>query len=554
MTTMHELELTFDPRTIEHLGLKMYSTLPPALAEIISNSYDADASKVNIILIENSNAVPQEIQVIDNGEGLSYEDINQKFLVIGRNRREAGDKPSAKFKRLPTGKKGLGKLALFGLSHSITITTTKDGLTNEFILDWDNLMSSKGAYKPKITKIEEKTDNANGTTITLKKLRRTSPFDPDALANSLSRIFIFPDNFKLTIKTPSGDIIAIDNKRKYKMFDEEFKWEIGKGKFVPSGSEYEDKIYGELLTAEKPLKPQSGLMGITLFSRGKLVNAPEFFSDSASSHFYQYLTGWISVDFIDDLDEDVISTNRQSIDWENAEMVKLRKFLSGIVSQVGKDWRKKRKDKKTNNLQETTKIDIEAWIETMPSFREIKKNVQQIVDIITSEEALETSVFNSLIECFHNVVPEYPLYHWRYLHDIVKKITEPYYKKKDYYQAFEEAMKKYVSEVRDKSASDISEAFNMFYNVFSEKNTVLSIIGDYKKSDGKDFGEDTKNNLQKGQQCLSLGVCAAGRNPLAHEEHEELKKSDLFSEKDCLDLLSLLSHLFKRLENSKKVK
>src|SRR3990172_10578941 len=51
-------------------------------------------------------------------------------------------------------------------------------------------------------------------------------------------------------------------------------------------------------------------------------------------------------------------------------------------------------------------------------------------------------------------------------------------------------------------------------------------------------------------QHLSQGIIAGGRNPLSHEEVNELKKSDLFSEKDCLDLLSLLSHLFKRLDNS----
>jgi signal transduction histidine kinase len=96
-----ELEMTFDPKTIEHLGLKMYSTLPPALAEIISNAYDADASKVKIKLIERR-GVPKGIKVIDNGDGLSYNEINDKFLVIGRNRRETGDTPSTKFHRRPT--------------------------------------------------------------------------------------------------------------------------------------------------------------------------------------------------------------------------------------------------------------------------------------------------------------------------------------------------------------------------------------------------------------------------------------------------------------------
>ena len=46
------LSLKFDPKTIEHLGVKMYSTLPPALAELISNSYDADAGQVSIEFLE----------------------------------------------------------------------------------------------------------------------------------------------------------------------------------------------------------------------------------------------------------------------------------------------------------------------------------------------------------------------------------------------------------------------------------------------------------------------------------------------------------------------
>ena len=41
--------LKFDPKTIQHLGLNMYSTLAPALAELISNAYDADASEVLLV-------------------------------------------------------------------------------------------------------------------------------------------------------------------------------------------------------------------------------------------------------------------------------------------------------------------------------------------------------------------------------------------------------------------------------------------------------------------------------------------------------------------------
>ena len=76
-----ELEMKFDPQTINHLGLRMYSTLPPALAELISNSYDADAGNVTVTLTEES-GTPKEIRVEDDGIGLSLSDIQEKFLII----------------------------------------------------------------------------------------------------------------------------------------------------------------------------------------------------------------------------------------------------------------------------------------------------------------------------------------------------------------------------------------------------------------------------------------------------------------------------------------
>ena len=47
-----DLQLKFDPRTIEHLGIKMYSQLPYALAELVANAYDASAEHVIINLYD----------------------------------------------------------------------------------------------------------------------------------------------------------------------------------------------------------------------------------------------------------------------------------------------------------------------------------------------------------------------------------------------------------------------------------------------------------------------------------------------------------------------
>lgn len=49
---------------------------------------------------------------------------------------------------------------------------------------------------------------------------------------------------------------------------------------------------------------------------------------------------------------------------------------------------------------------------------------------------------------------------------------------------------------------------------------------------------------------LSEGIIAGGRNPIQHEEIRELNITGLFSEKDCLDYLSILSHLMNRLDNT----
>ena len=101
------------------------------------------------------------------------------------------------------------------------------------------------------------------------------------------------------------------------------------------------------------------------------------------------------------LEEDVISTNRQSIDWEHPEMEKLRDFLSGIVAQVNTDWRKQRKEQKDKDLKEKTGIDTKIWVATMPD--DIKANASQIIEALGGEDALEK--FTPVIKALHEIVP-----------------------------------------------------------------------------------------------------------------------------------------------------
>ena len=50
---MEQISFSTANHAVTHLGRNLYSTTPPALAELVANSYDAYATKVDI-KIENS--------------------------------------------------------------------------------------------------------------------------------------------------------------------------------------------------------------------------------------------------------------------------------------------------------------------------------------------------------------------------------------------------------------------------------------------------------------------------------------------------------------------
>ena len=333
-----KLIMTFDPNTIEHLGIKMYSYIPNALAELIANSYDARASKVEIILEDGEE---RKIIVKDNGDGMDLEDINKKFLRIGRNKREEEGRKSSDGKRLITGKKGLGKLALFGIGDTIEISTIKNNKKIVFKLDWNDLKATKEHdYYPKLLE-EKKSLDDTGTTITLYNLKRKSEFDIGSLSISISKLFnLFSDNFKVFLI--KDDLrIEVNNQLKYSQVESQFEFIFPEySKEISSEYEYKTEIRGKILTSEKPLGP--AFRGITLFANGRMVNAPEFFGRSESSHFYSYVTGWLDVDFLDNLEKDVISTNRQSLDWSLEITEKLKIFLQKLLSEIQTDWREEK--------------------------------------------------------------------------------------------------------------------------------------------------------------------------------------------------------------------
>lgn len=552
--TDNQLKMSFDPQTIEHLGVKMYSHIPNAIAELIANAYDADATEVKVKLYDNGQE--KRIEVIDNGVGMDFNEINDKFLRIGRNRRKDGATTSPGGRKA-TGKKGLGKLALFGIGDLIDVITIKEnsGVRTKFTLSWEDLKGTQGKdYTPSF-ETKDCPANEKGTTIVLKKLRRESAFDKDGLAVSLSKLFnCFDANFKCYVSLNEGDATEVNNELKFSNIDKQFNWSFPDlSVSVDSDYTHKNQITGEVISTETPLKP--GLRGITLFANGRLVNTAEFFGMPESSHVFSYLTGWLNVDFIDNIEEDVISTNRQSLNWELPIMVDLRNFLIAALRKIIADWRVKRDEAKKKAIADKTHIDTEKWIKTLPN--EIKASVQKIVNTVVTETEAPTEKQADVVKMIHDLIPEYPYYHWRHIHPSVQDASKAAYEGQNYYTAFHEAVKRYANTVKQNSNGFTGTDHAMMGNVFGVVNgqdKVLPTTKKYNRPNGQPFNKDTLENIENGQRELSQGIIQGCRNPVAHEEHGDLRASGLFSEKDCLDALSILSHLFRRLDDAVEVK
>ena len=375
-----ELQVTFDINTIDHLGVKLYSTIPPMIAELVSNAWDADASNVYINF---NNEGEKTITVSDDGTGMTFSELNEHFLKVGRNRRVEMHKDETEGGRKVLGKKGLGKLSMFGIGKKITISTIKSGIKNTFVMDYKQLKDCEGnVYKPAVIDYCVETDEKNGTAFLIEQLSRKSDFDIERLYRNLqTRFHIYSDKFVVHInddekyEIKSNDIP--DDKCQFvwrypEDFEKDFDTEIDKFKDLFEFGK-EKGVHGKIYTSQTPLN--KAVQGIVLFSRGKLVQEHSTFDDRANDNFFQYMSGNFDVDFIDSSFEvDNCSTDRKSLAWdidENEELYKLKELLKKLVSVSQKKWREERKVEKKMKVS-SRGHNVDEWIK---NFKSSRKNI-----------------------------------------------------------------------------------------------------------------------------------------------------------------------------------
>ena len=147
-----------------------------ALAELVKNAYDADATRCRVDIDMDGD----EIVVQDNGHGMSKDEFLKHWMTIGtRHKQEAGT--SRALKRQVTGSKGVGRLAAQFLAHKLEMTTVPATSTGRQLVaevDWDeaiekdHLTEAEAHYWTESRSREFQGKTHHGTRIALQGLKQ----------------------------------------------------------------------------------------------------------------------------------------------------------------------------------------------------------------------------------------------------------------------------------------------------------------------------------------------------------------------------------------------
>lgn len=118
------------------LGKDLITSPNIAILELVKNSYDAHATKVNITF------EADRLVIADNGKGMSLSDLINKWLFVAYSAKSDGTEDKSyrsKFKRHYAGAKGIGRMSCDRLARYVTITTrsAEENNTEVLYVDWD---------------------------------------------------------------------------------------------------------------------------------------------------------------------------------------------------------------------------------------------------------------------------------------------------------------------------------------------------------------------------------------------------------------------------------
>lgn len=421
-----ELVLTFAGNIVKHLGVQMYAGRPvPAIAELISNAWDADATEVDVRLPldepwdrDNSEHF---IEVSDTGNGMKWDMIRDAYLDVGRDRREAERTDRSLGGRPLQGRKGVGKLAGFGIADTLEVQTVHndiDTIVREQVLIWfkldlADLKKIKRGPAPvnvifagPISKAPIGGRKTKGTTVTLRHLHQRKALNTDRFHRSMAQRFLLVGpKFRVTIN--GEELREEDIKLQWRWPDE--GWEI-------------DEVIGcgpvryWIGFTSVPRKQNEGeLSGILVYTRGKISQEATFFDISGGvtgQHGLRYLVGMVKVEWLDaGIDSpDLIATYRGSIAWESPQGAAFQEWGQKLLRNYLSRWAKLRTALRERQIMEVTpglrdRIERlapsykDVALRFLDKFKSVEMDPDEFTDILSwFLDALENATLRSILQ------------------------------------------------------------------------------------------------------------------------------------------------------------
>ncbi|WP_300029310.1 sensor histidine kinase [uncultured Roseobacter sp.] len=163
--------LRFSPDILQRLGEELVPDVDQGIIELVKNAYDADATECVVSILSESD-MHSEVIVTDNGHGMTKENIREGWLVIGKSSKSETE-VTTKFRRVPVGDKGLGRLAALRLGRRVELTTeTGDQASKRFklLMDWDEFSSADVVEEVDLDIQEVRSTGSAGTEIRISRI------------------------------------------------------------------------------------------------------------------------------------------------------------------------------------------------------------------------------------------------------------------------------------------------------------------------------------------------------------------------------------------------
>ncbi|MGA5884304.1 ATP-binding protein [Streptomyces cellulosae] len=184
------VHLDVHPSVVFKLGADLITDALQALAELIKNCYDADASWASIEIVtkvelaEAKGRSAPYISVSDSGVGMTRADLERGWLTISnsvkREMKARGQRTGKK--RTPLGDKGLGRLGAQRLGDVLTIITRPAGenVEHELTIDWRLFEAQSSLAAVPLELVTRPTSRSHGTELFITELR-----DPEQWSSTL---------------------------------------------------------------------------------------------------------------------------------------------------------------------------------------------------------------------------------------------------------------------------------------------------------------------------------------------------------------------------------